>query len=144
MAGQLNKVITQNNNKMKSPKVNTKNNNSPKVRNLSAIIAIMLAMVTLFQASSVKSNDLNKEVSVMEAQLIAEIEQFFDEEEMEIEEEIYMEMEEEAIEEVNVFDSNDKLVASGNPANDKELRKLVNQADYLSSFGDSKYYRLSK
>ncbi|MBO3699682.1 hypothetical protein [Roseivirga sp. E12] len=130
---------------MKSPKVNTKNNNSPKVRNLSAIIAIMLAVVTLFQAGTVKSNDLNREVSVMEAQLIAEIEQFLEEEEeMGIEEEIYMEMETEAIEDVNVFDSNDNLIASGNPANDKELRKLVNQADYLSSLGSNKYYRLSK
>lgn len=129
---------------MKSPNVNTKNNNSPKLKNLSAIIAIMLAAVTLFQAGTVKSNDLNREVSVMEAQLISEIEQFFDEEEMDLEEEIYMEMEEEAIEEVNVFDSEDNLIASGNPANDKELRKLVNQADYLSSLGSNKYYRLSK
>lgn len=130
---------------MNSPKVNkTNSSNSPKVRNLSAIIAVMLAAVTLFQAGNVKSNDLsNKEVSTMEAELIAEIDQFFADEDFILEEEIYMEMEEEA-EEVNIFDADNNIFASGNPANDIELRKLVNQADYISSFGSEKYYRLSK
>ena len=130
---------------MNSPKVNkTHSSNSPKVRNLSAIIAVMLAAVTLFQAGNVKSNDLsNKEVSTMEAELIADIDQFFADEDFILEEEIYMEMEEEA-EEVNIFDADNNIFASGNPANDIELRKLVNQADYISSFGSEKYYRLSK
>lgn len=130
---------------MNSPKVNkTNSSNSPKVRNLSAIIAVMLAAVTLFQAGNLKSNDLsNKEVSTMEAELIAEIDQFFADEDFILEEEIYMEMEEEA-EEVNIFDADNNIFASGNPANDIELRKLVNQADYISSFGSEKYYRLSK
>jgi len=104
---------------MNSPKVNkTNSSNSPKVRNLSAIIAVMLAAVTLFQAGNLKSNDLsNKEVSTME---------------------------DETAEEVNIFDADNNIFASGNPANDIELRKLVNQADYISSFGSEKYYRLSK
>ncbi len=129
---------------MKSSKVNIKNSNSPKVKNLSAIIAIMLAAVTLFQAGSLKSNDLTKEVSVMEAKLIAEIDQFYAEDEMEVEEEIYMEIEEEQVEEVSIFDSEDNLVASGNPTNNAQLRKLVNKSDYLSEFGNKKYYRLSE
>ncbi len=132
---------------MRNSKNNTsKSNRSPKVKNLSAIIAIMLAAVTLFQAGSLRSNDLNKEesVSIMEAQLIAEIDQFYAEEEMEIEEEIYLEMEEELVEEVSIFDADNNLVASGNPANNTELRKLVNQADYLSEYGNKKYFRLSK
>ena len=130
---------------MNSPKVNkTNSSNSPKVRNLSAIIAVMLAAVTLFQAGNLKSNDLsNKEVSTMEAELIADIDQFFADEDFILEEEIYMEMEEEE-EEVNIFDADNNIFASGNPANDIELRKLVNQADYISSFGSEKYYRLSK
>lgn len=129
---------------MNSPKVNNSTNRSPKVRSLSAIIAIMLAAVTLFQASNVKSNNLNKEMPTMEAQLIAEIEQFYAEEDLAMEDEIYMEMEEDEAEEVNIFDADNNLVNSGNPANNNELRKLVNQADYLSSFGNDKYYRLSK
>ena len=130
---------------MNSPKVNnTKNNNSPKVKNLSAIIAVMLAAVTLFQAGNLKSSDIaDKGVSIMEAELIAEMDQFFAEDEMALEEEIYMEMEEAQVEEVSIFDSEDNLVASGNPANDIELRKLVNKADYLSEFADKQYYRLS-
>ena len=131
---------------MNSPKVNkTNSSNSPKVRNLSAIIAVMLAAVTLFQAGNVKSNDLsNKEVSTMEAELIAEIDQFFADEDFILEEEIYIEMEDETAEEINIFDADNNIFASGNPANDIELRKLVNQADYISSFGSEKYYRLSK
>jgi len=129
---------------MNSPKVNkTNSSNSPKVRNLSAIIAVMLAAVTLFQAGNLKSNDLSsKELTTIEAELIAEIDQFYAEDNFIVEEEIYMEMEEEA-EEVNIFDADNNIIASGNPANDIELRKLVNQADYLSSFGSDKYYRLS-
>lgn len=129
---------------MNSPKVNNSTNRSPKVRSLSAIIAIMLAAVTLFQASNVKSNDLNKEMPTMEAELIAEIEQFYAEEDFAMEDEIYIEMEEDEAEEVNIFDADNNLIGSGNPANNNELRKLVNQADYLSSFGNEKYYRLSK
>ncbi len=104
----------------------------------------MLAAVTLFQAGNLKSNDLaGKGVSNIEAELIAEMDQFFAEDETSLEEEIYMEMEETQVEEVSIFDSEDNLVASGNPANDIELRKLVNQADYLSEFADKQYYRLS-
>lgn len=130
---------------MNSPKVNnTNNSNSPKVRNLSAIIAVMLAAVTLFQAGNLKSNDLgNKEISTIEAQLIAEVEEFLAEDELALEEAMYMEIEEAQVEEVSIFDSEDNLVASGNPANDIELRKLVNRADYLSEFAETKYYRLS-
>lgn len=129
---------------MNSPKVNNSTNRSSKVRNLSAIIAIMLAAVTLFQASNVKSNNLNKELPTMEAQLIAEIEQFYAEEDLAMEDEIYTEMEEEEAEEVNIFDADNNIIVSGNPANDVELRKLVNQADYLSNFGSKQYFRLSK
>ena len=130
---------------MKSSKVNTKNNNSPKVKNLSAIIAILLAGVTLFQASAAKSDNLEMKMTKLEAELIAEVEQFFaEEEEMSIEEQIDMEIEAEQIEEVSIFDSEDNLIASGNPTMDDELRKLQNQADYLSQFGNKKYYRLSK
>lgn len=127
---------------MNSPKVNNSKNRSPKVRNLSTIIAIMLAAVTLFQASNVNSKNLNRELPSMEAELIAEIDQFYAEEDFTIDEEIYMEMEEEA-QEVNIFDADNNLVSTGDPANDSELRKLMNQADYLSSFGNNKYYRLS-
>ncbi|MFY0593316.1 hypothetical protein [Roseivirga sp.] len=127
---------------MNSPIV--KNNRSPKVKNVSALIAVLLAAVTLFQAGNLKSNDLsNTKMSILEAELIAEVEQFYAEEELALEEEIYLEMEEE-VEEVNIFDNENNLIATGNPSDDNELRKLVNKADYLSEFANKKYYRLSK
>ncbi|MBO3697858.1 hypothetical protein [Roseivirga sp. E12] len=131
---------------MKSPIVNkTKNNSRSNVRNFSAIIAIMLAAVTLLQASNLKSNELaESKMSILEMELISEIEQFLAEEELSLEEEIVMEMEEDAAQEISVYDNDNNLLASGNPENNDELRKLVNQAEYLSSLGNKEYYRIAE
>lgn len=136
---------------MKSPIVNkAKNNSRSNVRNFSAVIGILLAAVTLLQASNVQSNELdNTEISSLELELISEIEDFYSEEEMflkdelSLEEAIAFEMEEEEIE-VSIYDNQNALIASGNPKNDTELRKLVNQAEYLSSLGRKEYYRVSQ
>lgn len=129
---------------MKSPIVNkAKNNSRSNVRNFSAVLAIMLASVTLLQASNIKSEELNNSVmSSLEVELLAEIEDFYAEEELSLEEAI--EMEEEEVLEINVYDNDNNLIASGNPENDTELRKLVNQAEYLSSLGNKEYYRVSE
>jgi len=130
---------------MKSPIVNqAKNNSRSNVRNLSAVIGIMLAAVTLLQASHVKSNELDiREVSMLEMEFISEINQFYAEEELSLEESIVLEMEEEAIE-ISIFDNANNLIAQGNPDNDSEIRQLVNQAEYLSSLGNKQYYRISQ
>ena len=130
---------------MKSPIVNqAKNNSRSNVRNLSAVIGIMLAAVTLLQASHVKSNELDiREVSMLEMEFISEINQFYAEEELSLEESIVLEMEDEAIE-ISIFDNANNLIAQGNPDNDSEIRKLVNQAEYLSSLGNKQYYRISQ
>ena len=130
---------------MKSPIVNqAKNNSRSNVRNLSAVIGIMLAAVTLLQASHVKSNELDiREVSMLEMEFISEINQFYAEEELSLEESIVLEMEEEAIE-ISIFDNANNLIAQGNPDNDSEIRQLVNQAEYLSSLGNKQYYRNSQ
>lgn len=130
---------------MKSPIVNqAKNNSRSNVRNLSAVIGIMLAAVTLLQASHVKSNELDiREVSMLEMEFISEINQFYAEEELSLEESIVLEMEDEAIE-ISIFDNANNLIAKGNPDNDSEIRKLVNQAEYLSSLGNKQYYRVSQ
>ena len=130
---------------MKSPIVNqAKNNSRSNVRNLSAVIGIMLAAVTLLQASHVKSNELDiREVSMLEMEFISEINQFYAEEELSLEESIVLEMEEEAIE-ISIFDNANNLIAQGNPDNDSEIRQLVNQAEYLSSLGNKQYYRVSQ
>jgi len=54
-----------------------------------------------------------------------------------------LEMEDEAIE-ISIFDNANNLIAQGNPDNDSEIRKLVNQAEYLSSLGNKQYYRVSQ
>jgi len=130
---------------MNSPKVKARNNSRRRIKNLSTAIAIMLAMVTLFQASAKNNPDSERRISAMEAKELAEIEAYFmDKDEMSLEEAILLEIEEEVIEEVKVFDSQGELVASGNPSTDSSLRSLVNQADYLTSFGNNKYYRLAE
>ncbi|KYG78261.1 hypothetical protein [Roseivirga spongicola] len=130
---------------MNSPKVKARNNSRRRIKNLSTAIAIMLAMVTLFQASAKNNPDSERRISAMEAKELAEIEAYFmDKDEMSLEEAILFEIEEEVIEEVKVFDSQGELVASGTPSTDSSLRSLVNQADYLTSFGNNKYYRLAE
>ena len=130
---------------MNSPKVKTQNNSRTKVKNLSTVLAMMLAMVTLFQASAKNHAKVDRKISVMEAQALAEIESFMiDEEELGLEESIFAELEETSTEGVKIFDNEGNLVASGNPVSDASLRNLVNQADYLTSFGSKKYYSLAE
>ena len=131
---------------MNSPKVKTQNNSRTKVKNLSTVLAMMLAMVTLFQASAKNHAKVDRKISVMEAQALAEIESFMieEEEELGLEESIFAELEETSTEGVKIFDNEGNLVASGNPVSDASLRNLVNQADYLTSFGSKKYYRLAE
>ncbi|MCE7993520.1 MAG: hypothetical protein HEP71_16150 [Roseivirga sp.] len=122
--------------------------NSPKVktqRTLSAVLAAALAIVTLFQAGTANSNEVTAEIiSFEEAQLVAEIEQMFMEEEMEMEEEIYFEEMEELTQEVKVYDNNNELIGEGDPLVNPVLGMLVNKADLLSEMGGQKYYRVSQ
>lgn len=127
----------QNNKVMKSSKVRTQ-------KNLSAVIALALALVTLFQASFVSSNETSdNNVSIMEAELVAEIEMMLSEnEDTSIIDEVYMEIENENIATVKVFDTNNELIAEGNPSEDEEVRKLVNQADFLLQSTEARYFRI--
>ena len=80
---------------------------------------------------------------MLEMEFISEINQFYAEEELSLEESIVLEMEEEAIK-ISIFDNANNLIAQGNPDNDSEIRQLVNQAEYLSSLGNKQYYRISQ
>lgn len=130
---------------MNSPKVNTQNNSRTKIKNLSTVLAMLLAMVTLFQASADSKGKVERKITKLEAETLSEIDTYFsDDVEMELEDMIIFEIEEESSEEVKVFDSEGNLVAAGNPTGDDTLRSLVNQADYLSSFSSKKYYRIAE
>ena len=143
MAGQTLKVKTTTT--MESSKVNTKYNNRSWVRNISAAIALMLAAVTLLQARTANSAEIELDMSQMEAEIIAEIDQLLLEEELSLEESIILEVEEELTNDiVSIFNADNVLIASGNPKNDIELRNLLNKADYLSEIGSQQYYRLSE
>ena len=121
--------------------------NSSKVKtqkNISALIALAIAFVTLFQAGTANSNEAKDEfISFEEAQLVAEFDEFFLEEEMSIEESILEELEEDG-ETVKVFNADNELVHEGDPAQNEALRQAVNQADYLSEVGGNKYYRIAE
>ena len=121
--------------------------NSPKVKTqktLSALIALALAITTLFQAGTANSNETTADiVSAEEAQLVAEIEQMLLEDEMTLEEEIYFEESRETSKEVKVYDSNNQLIGEGNPTTNPILGMLVNKADLLSETTGHTYYRVS-
>jgi hypothetical protein len=127
----------QNNKVMKSSKVNTQ-------KNLSAVIALALGLVTLFQASIVSSNETtDKKMSLTEVQLLAEIEvQLSKDEDLSIIDEVYAQVEDENIENVKVFGVNNELIAEGNPNEDEEVRKLVNQADFLLQSTEVRYFKI--
>lgn len=127
----------QNNKVMKSSKVNTQ-------KNLSAVIAFALGLVTLFQASIVSSNETtDKKISLTEVQLLAEIEvQLAEDEDISIIDEVYTQVEEENIQNVKVFGTNNELIAEGNPTEDEEVRKLMNQADFLLQSTEARYFRI--
>lgn len=130
---------------MNSPKINTQNNSRTKIKNLSTVLAMLLAMVTLFQASADNNVKVERKMSTLEVKALTEIESFlFDNEEMTLEESIIEEFEAQEMEGVKVFDSEGNLVASGDPEGDSTLRNLVNQADYLSNFGGQQYYRIAE
>ena len=123
---------------MKSSKVKTQ-------KTLSAIAAVALAMVTLFQAATANSHEAAY-VSAEEAALLAEFDTFFADEamEMELEEMIVLEELEETTESVKVYNQNNELIGEGNPEVNPLLNMLVNQADYLSEMGGDKYYRVTE
>ena len=121
--------------------------NSSKVKtqkNISALIALAIAFATLFQAGTANSNEVKDEfISFEEAQLVAEFDEFFLEEEMSIEESILEEVENDG-EIVKVFNADNELVYEGDPAQNETLRQAANQADYLSEIGGNKYYRIAE
>ena len=123
--------------------------NSSKVKTqktLSALLAVALAFTTIFQASATTSKVAAEAVSAEEAALIAEIDEMFEMEamEMEIEEAIFFETLEEETQEVKIYDFNNELIGEGNPDANPLLGRLVNQGDYLSEIGGTKYYRVAQ
>jgi len=123
---------------MNSSKVNTQ-------KTLSAIVAVALAMVTLFQAAAANSSEAATFVSAEEAALVAEFDTYFAEEAMDVELEEMIELEEmEITESVKVYNQNDELIGEGNPDSNPLLGKLVNKADYLSEMGGEKYFKITE
>lgn len=44
--------------------------------------------------------------------------------------------------EVKVFDENNELLGTGKTAGNKNLRTLVNKAEFVSELGSTKYYKI--
>lgn len=128
---------------MNSPKNKTQQHRT-QIKNLSTVLAIGLAMVTLFQAGNVKSEKAEVEMSNLESELIAEVDAWFATEEDTLLEEQFLAEAVETTEAYKVFDVNGELIMEGDPAQNESLRQLVNQAEYISSFSGVRYYSLTK
>tara|TARA_A100000171_G_C2121448_1_gene141017 strand:+ start:1152 stop:1571 length:420 start_codon:yes stop_codon:yes gene_type:complete len=139
MSNRKNQNNNLNNTVMNSSKVKTQ-------KNLSALLGLALAVITLFQAGSVKSNESSDRslTSIEEAELRAEIDNIFPDDGLTITERAYAEIEAEQTNYVKVFNANNELVAQGITTENEELRKLVNQADFLIQVPGQKYYRISE
>ena len=120
--------------------------NSPKVKtqkNLSALIAVALAVVTLISAGTTNATEPSpKKVNLVEAEVIAEIEQMLIEDAEVLEYEAYDFEDDNSS--VKVFDSNNELIAEGDTQEDKALRVLVHKAELMSEVGHTKYYSIVK
>ncbi|KOF01348.1 hypothetical protein OB69_18035 [Roseivirga seohaensis subsp. aquiponti] len=139
MSNRKNQNNNLNNTVMNSSKVKTQ-------KNLSALLGLALAVITLFQAGSVKSNESSDRslTSIEEAELRAEIDSIFPDDGLTITERAYAEIEAEQTNYVKVFNANNELVAQGITTENEELRRLVNQADFLIQVPGQKYYRISE
>lgn len=131
---------------MNSSKVKSNSENSrTQVKNLSTILAICLAVITLFQAGTANSKDERK-MSALEIELLTELEdQFAEQEELSLEEVILHDAE--ALmesNEVKVYGANGELLGEGDPNNSESLRKLVNQAEFLNEYAGSSYYQIAQ
>ena len=115
-------------------------------KNLSAILGLALAVITLFQAGAVKSNEVSDRslASIEEAELRAEIDSIFPDDGLTITERAYEEIAAEQTKYVKVFNAENELVAQGLTTENDELRQLVNQADFLTQVSGQKYYRISE
>jgi hypothetical protein len=127
---------------MNSPNKKTQQQRT-KIKNVSAFIAIGLAMTTLFQASTVKSEKTQLEMTINETKLIEEVDEWFTDEELSLEDQVIMDS---IKEEVNfkIFDAQGVLLAEGKPQEDQVVRQLVNQAEFMSEFGGEQYYSIAK
>ncbi|WP_268123105.1 hypothetical protein [Roseivirga pacifica] len=131
---------------MNSSEVKSSSKNSrTKVKNLSAILAICLAVITLFQAGTANSKDERK-MSALEIELLTEIDEMFaTQEDLSLEEVIIEEVE--ALTETNkvkVYDANGKLLGEGDPKTNESLRQLVNKADFLNEYAGSSFYQVTQ
>ncbi|MGW8122785.1 hypothetical protein ACV07N_08995 [Roseivirga echinicomitans] len=123
--------------------------NSSKVKtqkNLSALLGLALAVITLFQAGTVQSNEStdNNLTSIEEAELRAEIDNIFPDDGLTITERAYAEIAAERTHYAKVFNAENELVAQGLTTENDELRQLVKQADFLTQVSGQKYYRISE
>lgn len=117
--------------------------NSPKVKtqkNLSALIALALAAVTIFTAGTANSTSpTTTKAKLVESEIIAEIQQMIIEDEASYEDNLDFEENEF---DVKVFDENNELIGAGSTDGDQKLRVLVNKAEFVSELGDTKYYKI--
>ena len=128
---------------MNSSKVKTQNNERNRIKNISSLMAVVLAMITIFQASAIKPHKSERMMTALEADTLSEIQASFTEEDVvDLEEFIIDEVERNQTEEVKVFNAAGELVAAGEIEGNDKLRNLVNQANYLSTFGGKKYYQI--
>ncbi len=114
---------------------------------LNGILGIAFAGLVLFQTGEIASKEAELHaMSILEAELITEIEEIFaEEEEFMLEELIIEEIESQEFEStIKIYDNNNKLIAEGNVEDNPELRKLVNQADLLSDHQGTKYFRIAE
>jgi hypothetical protein len=113
-------------------------------KNLSALIALALAITTLLQAGLAKSSEPETDYNAMKiATVLSEVDTtIMEEKNTALIEEVYEDFEAEQVDYVKVFNADNQLISEGIPSENDELRRLVNKADFLAVSANQKYYRI--
>lgn len=117
-----------------------------KKRKMSAIVALALAALVTFTAG-IQSYGIPKNEESVVYDMKGSLERAYDEFSME-EFTVEFEAEDQQIEIINIYDQNDNLIKSielkgDEVVEDLEAKKLLNKADFLTSYNKTSHYKIN-
>lgn len=117
-----------------------------KKRRVSAIVALALAAIVTF-AAGIQSYGIPKNEEPVVFDIKGSLERAYEEFSME-EFQVEFEAEDQQVEIINIYDQDDKLIKSieligDEVVEDLEAKKLLNKADFLTSYNNTSHYKIN-
>lgn len=117
-----------------------------KKRRMSAIVALALAALVTFTAG-IQSYGIPKNEEPVVYDIKGSLERAYEDFSME-EFQVEFDVEDQEVEIINIYDQNDKLIKSieligDDVVEDLEAKKLLNKADFLTSYNNTSHYKIN-